>query len=185
MFDISKRNGVGGGAVLCNSSAFKQFDGNGSEFRPRQNWIHRSIATYGWWSYGGSFPVVRRILLGKGDFFCAASEPTFVSDGKWIFYRRRQRHHFHSLKSHYFLLVYFAPLSQFIGYIASNGRITAFIWHRHILTQIVQLSLESYCILVSLYDKNQNRHIADLIENTGIFFRKVAYSEYGLPTEMF
>jgi hypothetical protein len=38
---------------------------------------------------------------------------------------------------------------------------------------------------MSQYDGNPNRHTEDLVEHTGLLFRKVAFSGYGLLSEMF
>jgi hypothetical protein len=71
----------------------------------------RIVATNGWWLYGG-----RAFLLLPGEYdwargilFCAASEITFVSDGKWIVYQRGQLHHFQSYSVSLFLLGLFYP----------------------------------------------------------------------------
>jgi hypothetical protein len=47
---------------------------------------------------------------------------------------------------------------------------------RHqMMLQIGTSSLESYVILLPTSDRNQNRHTGDLVEHTGLLFRKVGY----------
>jgi hypothetical protein len=46
-------------------------------------------------------------------------------------------------------------------------------------------SLDSYYVLSSTHDGNQNGHTGDLVEHAGLFMHKVAYSRYDVLTEMF
>jgi hypothetical protein len=53
------------------------------------------------------------------------------------------------------------------------------------MTYIVISSIESYSILFSTHKGKQNHHTTDLVESTGNLFRKVAYTKYDVPSEMF
>jgi hypothetical protein len=44
--------------------------------------------------------------------------------------------------------------------------------------------IRKFLSLFSSYDVNQNRHHRDLVEQTGLFFRKVAYLRYDVPSHM-
>jgi hypothetical protein len=48
----------------------------------------------------------------------------------------------------------------------------------------IMSSLESYRIMFSTYDGNQNLHTKELTEYTGLFFFKVAYSRFEVLSEM-
>jgi hypothetical protein len=50
---------------------------------------------------------------------------------------------------------------------------------------IVTSSLQSYKILFSKHNENQNRHMGNFVQHTGIFFRKVAHWRYDANTEMY
>jgi hypothetical protein len=52
-------------------------------------------------------------------------------------------------------------------------------------TQIITSPLESYWIIFSTYDENQNHHIRDLKEYTGLFFCNTVYWRYDISLQGF
>jgi hypothetical protein len=57
--------------------------------------------------------------------------------------------------------------------------------HHQIVKYIITSSFESYWIIVSTCDRDENNCTADPVEHTGFFFRKVAYSRCDVTSEMF